>query len=113
MVDYDFERKETFLQLRLDGYDVDGGELPDKHLWSFIEAANTAGGLHIEYNGAGNALPQIRVGLLPYKEDVEQYNILKEGYSLLERVITYAEDNNIYNDLIKEIRGFVPKVNKY
>jgi len=64
MVDYDFEKKETFLQLRLEGYDVDGGELPDKHLHSFIEQANKAGGLHIEYNGAGKALPQIRVGMI-------------------------------------------------
>jgi hypothetical protein len=61
MVDYDFDKKETFLQLRLEGFDEDGGDLPDKHLKNFIEEANAAGSMSVQYFGAGNGLPQIRV----------------------------------------------------
>jgi len=68
LVDYDFDRKETFLQLRLEGWDVDGGELPDKHLKAFVERANEVGGMTIQYFSAGNGLPQIRVGLSPEQE---------------------------------------------
>lgn len=69
LVDYDFDANETFLQLRLDGWNEDGGELPDKHLKNFVEQANAVGGLIIDYRGAGNALPQIRVGLSPAQDE--------------------------------------------
>lgn len=88
LVDYDFNRNETFLQLRLEGWDVDGGELVDKHLKNFIEQANNAGGLEVFYNGAGNGLPQIRIkGSTATKQS---YSESEKGYPVTDELLKAA-----------------------
>lgn len=65
MVEFDLDKNEPYLQCRIEGDNEDGGALADKFLKNFVERANWAGGLTIEYFGSGNSLPQIRIGVRP------------------------------------------------
>lgn len=61
-VEYDFDEKSPYLQLRLEGHDEENGDFKDKLMQNFIEESNQEyNELSLEYRGAGNYLPQIRI----------------------------------------------------
>lgn len=61
-VEYDFDEKSPYLQMRLEGHDEENGDFKDKLMQNFIEESNQEyNELSIEYRGAGNYLPQIRI----------------------------------------------------
>lgn len=59
-VEYDFDEKSPYLQMRLEGHDEENGDFKDKLLQNFIEESNCAN-LKLEYRGGGNYVPQIRI----------------------------------------------------
>lgn len=65
MVEFDLEKNEPYLQIRIDGENEDGGVLADKFLKNFFDRAESRGGLTVDYKGAGTGLPQIRLGNWP------------------------------------------------
>jgi hypothetical protein len=112
LVDYDFENQETFLQLRLEGWDIDGGELPDKHLKNFVEQAIKVGNMTIMFKGAGNGLPQIRIGCNNTSKPSPDTEELKEACLLLQKSISLFELYDIKNDTVERVKNFLiePKV---
>lgn len=92
-VEYDFDRIEPYLQLRIEGHDEDGGELADKTLKNMVEVANGSL-MYIIYQDAGNCLPQIRV-LNPARTPESELQFVIEKFEMF--ALQFFQETEIDN----------------
>lgn len=105
-VEFDFDNNVPYLQIRLEGHDQDGGELADKTLKNFIERANHAGGMTVQYFGAGSGLPQIRPGISPLIDNTDR---LRQAEELLGYAVQIFDKQGMSDNTISAIKNFLGK----